>query len=175
MNQQPIDREEILSILERANETDLSEEEAQRLEEVLSANPQLAKELLSPLPGEEVLGEESIAMPSDLEWKRIEKGIETATDSGRDDRTPEANSLEKQHLLRKEPSPTPSVLTTWIPLAAALILCAIVVTQIRHDGLGKTGEPPPVAEVIDLRDDAQPTIMNLPDEDGGVIIYVTSG
>ena len=175
MNQQPIDREELLSILERANESDLSEEEARRLEEGLAANPQLAKELLSPLPGEEILGEESLAMPSELEWKRIEKGIAAATGSGHADRGQEANSPENQRLLRKEPSTTPSALATWIPLAAALILCAIVVSLIRQDGLGGTGEPPPVAEVIDLRDDAQPTIMNLPDEDGGVIIYVTSG
>ncbi|HIA27761.1 MAG TPA: hypothetical protein EYN79_06525 [Planctomycetes bacterium] len=64
----------------------------------------------------------------------------------------------------------------FVPLAAALFLCFLVVQSISQQGFeGPQDEIGLTAEILDLPPGSQSFILTPGDEDGGVIIFVTSG
>ncbi|MGA1535017.1 MAG: hypothetical protein ACO4B4_11020 [Planctomycetota bacterium] len=152
----PSTPEEIRLLHARPEEEGLEPAEAERLARALAADPLLSEELLVPLPGEEHLGALAVEPPGELEWARVDRGIEEAL------RAPTSAAPPRGSL-------APGFL-----LAAAVVLCALVVRLILTEGLAPP-QPSPVVEVLDLREDAESLIL-FPegDEDGGVIIFVTS-
>ena len=165
-------RDAVRALIARGAEGDLEPREAEQLESALAADPDLAAELLAPLHGEEFLLDEPVAMPSEFEWKRIEKGIEagvagdaasteTSAAPAKTDRAPSAGTGRGK----------PGLTLPLILLTAATVVCALVVRMIMNDGLAAP-ETPPMAEMIELRDDADYRIILPEEEDGGVIIVV---
>lgn len=64
----------------------------------------------------------------------------------------------------------------FVPLAAAIFLCFLVIQSISEQGFqGPADENGLTAEILDLPPGSQSFILTPEDEDGGVIIFVTSG
>ena len=64
----------------------------------------------------------------------------------------------------------------FVPLAAAIFLCFLVIQAISEQGFqGPAEENDLTAEILDLPPGSQSFILTPEEEDGGVIIFVTSG
>ena len=174
----PMQPDEIRALLDRAEERDLDDLEAKRLEEALAADPALLDEFLPPLPGEEHL-QRDVELPTEFEWRRVDQGIEAGLSGAGLSGGASASATASGGVNREEASPRssksgPASLIPALALAAAVVLCALVVRMIVSDGLAAP-EAPPVAEVLDLREGASTFIDNLgDDEDGGILIVVSS-
>ncbi len=170
-NANPMSPDEVRALLDRAADRDLDDLEAKRLEDTLAADPALTETLWAPFAGEELLAA-PVEPPSESEWLKIDEGIKAgvARESAEDGVSTGSKTIGKATGSR----PRPTLLFPVTALAAAAILCVIVLRMIMTEGLADP-ESPPIAEVLDLREGASPFIMNLgDDEDGGVIIFVTS-
>lgn len=163
-------RDDIRALLDLASERDLTELEARRLETAIAETPELAAELLEDPALDRIAHGSPVPLPDDAEWERIDRGIEAATGTGEDAPAADLSSaLPGPGSARRAPA--------WrivVPLAAATVLCALVVRQIVQEGLGEPAGAPPIAEVLDLPENSETFILTPEEEDGGVMIFVTS-
>ncbi|MFQ5653154.1 MAG: zf-HC2 domain-containing protein [Planctomycetota bacterium] len=62
-----------------------------------------------------------------------------------------------------------------IPLAATILLCFLVIQNIARTGMDDGRGEPVTAEVLELPEGSQSIILTPEEEDGGIMIFVTSG
>ncbi len=182
--------DEIRALLERGADRDLGELESRALENALASDPSLAESLLDDPVLDAVLRDERVPLPTELEWKRIGLGIDAgigAAQGGPASRvaTPGwAPPGAASHGTASQGTgsqgtgslgtgaPRIALWKVLVPLAAAAVLCAVVIRSIVDEGLAIPDAP--IVEV-DLPDDRPYLILPAAGEDGGVMIYITSG
>ena len=173
-NALPLSPDELRALLARSEEGELSSEESARLEATLASDPDLIESVLEPLPGEGHLLDEPVEPPTEFEWARVDRGLEAAIAGG--------GSAPAGETDQAGDAPPNNWIFPLGSVAAAAILCAVILRMIISDGLGDPDAPPlaadletPMAEVLDLQEDEETMIMFPPeDEGGGVIIFMTN-